>query len=124
MQRSDEEESPQVSEAAEILEMHAVLRRAFEALPDPSGVDRNELFFHGFDPQGGAAERACFDSLRSFGRSWRNRVLVDERCQGDSHWPVLKRYRAMRAHWKTCADPQNPTKEEILRIIEAGKAAL
>ena len=114
---------PQVSEAAEILEMHAVLRRTFEALPDAAGVDRGELFFLGFDPQGNAAERACFESLRSF-RSWRDRVLVDDLCSGDSHWPVLKRYRAMRAHWKACADPQNPTKEEMRRIIEAGRAAL
>lgn len=113
-----------MSEAAEILEMHTVLRRAFEGLPDPRGVDRGELFFHGFDPQGSAAERACFDSLPSFGRSWRDRVLVDDLCSGDSHWPMLRRYRAMRAHWKSCADPQNPTKDEILRIIEAGRAAL
>jgi uncharacterized protein YfbU (UPF0304 family) len=112
------------SEAAEILEMHAVLRRAYEALADPSGIDRDELFFQGFEQQGSAAESACFDALRSFGRSWRDRVFVHDQCSGDSHWPVLKRYRTMRAHWKACADPQNPTKEEMLRIIEAGKAAL
>lgn len=110
-----------MSEAAEILEMHAVLRRAFEALPDPSGVDRGELFFNGFDPQGSPAERACFDSLRSLGRSWRDRVLVDDLCSGDSHWRMLRRYRAMRAHWRARGDPQKPTRDEVLRIIEAGR---
>lgn len=108
-------------EVVAILELHRRLKWLYDALPDSEkkDIDPYEIAFHGFDGNEETKQMA-------YAKWFCNRRLKQyeelQRPEGfNSHAPVLRRYRAMLREWEKLGKKLQLTKEEIMRIVAAGR---
>ncbi len=90
-----------LNEHFQFVPMFNSLVTSYQKLADKSGIDESRLRFRGYDSHK--------DS-----EGWMNHH-VGGFC---SHTEMLPTYRRMFSRWQGCKDPQNLTREEILRIID------
>ncbi len=97
-------------ELKEILAMFRALRRAYDALPDKSGIEESDITLDGFD--------ANDDLEHEYLKVGHRLALVNRDIQVfDSHFPMLRGYQMMLGAWRNSRDRENLTKEDILRIM-------
>jgi len=102
------------AEVTDILNMYRKLGDAYRRLPEATGIDPKDITFIGFDGSGEEAEQYMYASfLKSEGRFHESEIV-------DSHFPRLTTYREMLREWKASSNPDELTKEDILRVIESG----
>ncbi|MHB0955692.1 MAG: YfbU family protein [Pirellulaceae bacterium] len=97
-------------EVREILAMYRALRRAYDTLPDKSGIDESLITFDGFD-----ANDAGEDEYRRAARE----IAIATRGPDipNSHFPRLRGYQMMLRAWNNSSDKENLTRKDIIRII-------
>ena len=91
--------------------MFLALRRAYDALPDKSGIDESQIEFGGFD--------ANDDREHEFLQVGYRLACVNRNIRVfDSHFQRLRGYEMMLQAWRNSRDKENLTKEDVLRIID------
>jgi uncharacterized protein YfbU (UPF0304 family) len=103
----------QCREVLDILDMHRALKRAYDDLPDKSGIDQTHLKFNGFDGNNETAQMGYARFLIHDQGRW------NEFAHGDlnSHYPTMVRYRRMLREWKDSEEVHDLKKNDIVRII-------
>ena len=96
-------------EVREILAMFRALRRAYDALPDKSGIAEHLITFDGFD--------ANDDREHEYLQAAREITILRGPEVPNSHMPRLQGYQMMMQAWRNSHDRENLSKEDILRII-------
>jgi uncharacterized protein YfbU (UPF0304 family) len=99
-------------ELKDILAMFRALQRAYDALPDKSGIEESHVEFRGFDANDHVEHEYLTVGIRF--------AEVDSEIKMfNSHFPRLRGYQMMLQEWRNSRDPDNLTKEDILRIFHA-----
>src|SRR5207249_2006751 len=90
-------------EVDRILNMFRCVKRAVDTLTDQAGIEQGGLHFFGFDGNNEGSQFRCY--VRMYGRS-RRVDIFDSSDHGNSHWPMMARYRAMLVAWSATRDPE------------------
>jgi uncharacterized protein YfbU (UPF0304 family) len=102
-----------------ILSMHQALKRAFDELPDKSGIEEYRVRFVGFDGNDrveGTMMAYTRWSCDSHGGRFKD---LDRGDDFNSHGRMLDSYRAMLKEWEKSKDKNRLTKDDIIRITSA-----
>ncbi len=108
-------------EVLDILAMFDGLRLSYKTLSDKSGIDESDIRFQGFDgnnetKQMGYAQYFCLQDDGRFTDIVNTKNL-------NSHMPTMWRYQPMLREFKAIGKGMDLTKDEILRVVNAARAA-
>ncbi|MGI9488843.1 MAG: YfbU family protein [Geminicoccaceae bacterium] len=104
-------------EVLKVLDMHRMMRNAYEDLGDDCGVTEKDIYFRGYD---GNNEVDQISFVRYFVDTLgRYSSLQRERHEYDSHTQMVPRYKAMIRAWESSDNPNHLTKEDLRRIVDA-----
>lgn len=116
---SDEEgalSKQQCLEVYDILDMFRALQSAYRDLEDQSGIEQRDIIFEGFD---GNNETKFYGYSNYLARQEKYTESLGK--YGiDSHRPTLHRYRPMVVAWKHSSEQYELTRDDLVRIIDAG----
>ena len=106
-------------EVLHILSMHQALKRAYDKLPDKSGIEEYRVRFAGFDGND-RVEGTMMAYTRWYCDSHGGRFKdLDRGDDFNSHGLMLDSYRAMLKEWEASKDTNRLTKDDIIRITNA-----
>ena len=100
----------------DVLDMHRALLRAYEALPDKSGIDESKLRFRGFDANNDD-EWGYVEYMKKEGTRWKESL---EKGPTNSHSITTKgSYERMLSRWLSFDQERrwNLKKEDIQKIL-------
>ncbi len=104
----------------DVLETFDRLEWTYQTLDDKTGVDPQRMKFLGFDGNTEGDYMAYADYILRSGR-----FTTLQRPHGlNSHAPTLNRYRRIVAAWKESEDRNELTKEDLIRIGDAGRSSV
>ena len=110
---------PVKREVDDIIEMFRCMKRSFDAFEDQSGIETGGLLFFGFE--GNKEGEQYHYYVQTYGHERREELFAPPKAGSNSHWPTMNRYRAMLAAWRSCPDPQNLSKNDLLHIATVGR---
>lgn len=113
----------QCQEIIDILEMYRCLWHSYKKLRDKKGISKKDVRFPGFDAveeekELNYAEYVLYD-LKRYREFHQRRRLPNH----DSYKVMLGQYRAMMSVWKSLGHKKLLTRDEIIQILDGGRAA-
>ncbi len=120
---SDEEVTTEEEcrEVIDILAMFDGLRLSYKKLADKSGVEKSGIRFGGFDGNNETKQMGYARYFCSLGEGRFKEVVKG--VDFNSHAPTLWHYRPMLREFKAIGKAMDLTKDEILRVVNAARAA-
>ena len=103
----------------DILDMFRGITSSLRQLEDASGLDENELRFHGFDGNYEAAHLVFAEFFCKEYDGGRYPEVVEHLDSFNTHHPILDSYNRMLEVWNTCDNKFQLAREELLVIQEA-----
>lgn len=113
----------QCQEIIDILEMYRCLWHSYKKLRDKKDISKKDVKFPGFDAveeekELNYAEYVLYD-LKRYREFHQRRRLPNH----DSYKVMLGQYRAMLSVWKSLGHKKLLTRDEIIQILDGGRAA-
>jgi len=111
-------------EIIDILEMYRCLWQSFKKLKDKKGIKKKDVMFPGFDAreeekQLNYAEYVLYGLKRY--REFHQRRRIPNH---DSYKPMMDKYRAMFAVWRSLGCRKQLTRDEIIQILNGERTAM
>jgi uncharacterized protein YfbU (UPF0304 family) len=103
----------------DILNMFRNITNSIRKLEDTTGLDVEELRFHGFDGNEESDYLVFAEFFCTEFEGGRYPEVVEYLDSFNTHYPILDSYNRMLEVWKTCNNKFHLTQEELLEIQEA-----